>query len=708
RLKALELARTTVTTVASDYELADIWLMLEGAYGDREKALARRAEQFRRTPTDRDNAMKLAELYLQLKRADESKPVIDAIRQGTPDLAGTQLLAQYHALRGEKAAATKVYDDYLSALPEAERNQLVLWFDYARFASDRLRDPALAASILERVRNLQRPDEMEVDRELGDIHFAVGEFDKACAAYQRALDSVKIDVNNLIRFRMIEGRLRLKQYEEADRLCLQAEQAGIKDNAQLCMLRSEAKIGVKDLPGAAALLDTAVRLDPRSPLPFYKRAQVRLVDPNQLNDAIGDLRQSVNLAPGFYAARRVLSEVLSSTGQVAESVDVLRQGVSQNPGDGQLRHDLIMKLHQNGDGRGAVQELEEAMKRSNDPQWFVIGAELARLDGNLPKAVEYYGRAFSGGLKTNVVTAPYVRALLDQARPDTEAARRVLADPDVPTEKMPLLLMARARVNWLDRRQNDAVKDLRTVYGMMDSKIAEQVKGFVEGIIEIAPRAADSLAIIDQFRPSEGFPESVRFQIIRIKLTDTALVREGLKELDEFVERNNKPEHKEELVRALKFLGDLMYAQRRYEQAAESYRRGLTVASDDPEFANNLAYTLCKHLKRCDEALPHAEKAVTIAPGNPNILDTLGVIQLSLSQNDAALATFDKALGAAKVPLAIVPILLHRSDALLARNERDKAQTTFDQVQREILKDPKVGVLYAAEIDLTRKRLAGR
>ncbi|MFT3913113.1 MAG: tetratricopeptide repeat protein [Anaeromyxobacteraceae bacterium] len=59
--------------------------------------------------------------------------------------------------------------------------------------------------------------------------------------------------------------------------------------------------------------------------------------------------------------------------------------------------------------------------------------------------------------------------------------------------------------------------------------------------------------------------------------------------------------------------------------------------------AGNLAWFLVKAGKVA-EALPHAERAVELSPGNPNVLDTLAAALEAAGRCPDALATAERAL----------------------------------------------------------------
>ena len=111
---------------------------------------------------------------------------------------------------------------------------------------------------------------------------------------------------------------------------------------------------------------------------------------------------------------------------------------------------------------------------------------------------------------------------------------------------------------------------------------------------------------------------------------------------------------------------------------------------------NNLAWTMSQ-LGDLDGALRHGEKARSLVPGDPDILDTVGVIYLKKGQSDEALPLLreaaDRAEGDPNTQFHLAQALAgsgKRKDAtdllrvLLARNptfsERDDAQALLNEL----------------------------
>lgn len=79
-------------------------------------------------------------------------------------------------------------------------------------------------------------------------------------------------------------------------------------------------------------------------------------------------------------------------------------------------------------------------------------------------------------------------------------------------------------------------------------------------------------------------------------------------------------------------------------QAVVLFRRALQQDPENPVYMNNLAWALAQNTKELDEALALAQKAVRLAPNNPAVWDTLGMVQQAKGDDAAAVVSFHHAL----------------------------------------------------------------
>jgi Flp pilus assembly protein TadD len=74
--------------------------------------------------------------------------------------------------------------------------------------------------------------------------------------------------------------------------------------------------------------------------------------------------------------------------------------------------------------------------------------------------------------------------------------------------------------------------------------------------------------------------------------------------------------------------------------AIQSFRKALELSPDSVMLMNNLAYLVGDSGGNLDEALTLVQKALQKAPGQANLIDTLGWIYLKKSWDDSALQIF--------------------------------------------------------------------
>jgi tetratricopeptide (TPR) repeat protein len=101
---------------------------------------------------------------------------------------------------------------------------------------------------------------------------------------------------------------------------------------------------------------------------------------------------------------------------------------------------------------------------------------------------------------------------------------------------------------------------------------------------------------------------------------------------------------KPDLLDAHRGLGQAYQEMGQVDKAVESYRRALAINEKDVASLNNLAWVLAELRKKPDEALPLATKAEQLAPGSPEVLDTLGWIQYRRGAYDDAAKSLSRAL----------------------------------------------------------------
>ncbi len=137
---------------------------------------------------------------------------------------------------------------------------------------------------------------------------------------------------------------------------------------------------------------------------------------------------------------------------------------------------------------------------------------------------------------------------------------------------------------------------------------------------------------------------------------------------------------------AAQFLLATIYEQdKQYDKAIERYRKVLEFSPENVLALNNLAYALAVRRNAPKEALPYAEKAYSLAKGNPNITDTLGWVLHMTGDNEKANQLLQEAVQRAPQNAEI-----HLHAAIVAADLGQTLQATA-WLSRALELDPNLG-----------------
>jgi tetratricopeptide (TPR) repeat protein len=91
-------------------------------------------------------------------------------------------------------------------------------------------------------------------------------------------------------------------------------------------------------------------------------------------------------------------------------------------------------------------------------------------------------------------------------------------------------------------------------------------------------------------------------------------------------------------------LGLTYYQNKDFDRSAQTYEEVLKLSPDDLSALNNLAYVCSSDLKDPQRALPYAKRAMELAMGNANVLDTYGWVLVELKKYPEASETLLRAV----------------------------------------------------------------
>lgn len=671
---ALAKANEGLKLGTTEPEFVDIWLRLEAAVGDREKAIDRRQHLYAMNKADEANALELANLYVESRMFPQAREVLDTLRSANDSLTKAQLDARWHAEQGDLAGARAVFEKFLAATgsgPGAAEAHMA----YGRFLIQRnaVED---GLKVFESARQFQGAGTTVVDEQLGDTLFLLGRFEQAAASYERALATRTSD--DLLK-RLAETQVRLGKFKEADKMASEASNAGT--DAELLMLRGLAAEGLGDKTAARQFLDKAVASAPENTRTYLKRAELLMKDPALLPDAQADLQEAIKRDPGMVSARMMLVALYEQMGEFDRAGLELREALKVSPLDDQLRQRVVAAAVEAENFDEARQVIEAGRRlKPGSIQWMLAEGDLFAQREQWAAAEEAYGRAWAA--QRNPVTARrLLEALFKAPQPNPDKIRAVLEARELKVEESVSLLLVRARIRWMIKDAPGADADVAAAYKLLNRTNARAVLAFSEELKTVYGAAAAARALRELSRREDGerMPDSVGLALARLQAQDESTRSEGIETL-----RAVAGTTKDGAVAATayKFVAGLQYEAGQYDDAIANYRRALELDPNDGEAANNAAYALYKQ-GRTEEALELATKAAQLLPRLVNSQHTLGSVYLALKRYDEAEATLRRATTIPGPAVEKVGVLLKLAEVKSRQGDTSEARRLVEAATKD-------------------------
>lgn len=343
---------------------------------------------------------------------------------------------------------------------------------------------------------------------------------------------------------------------------------------------------------AAADLQALVTKNPKNHLLRFNLARALLAK-NQVDAARLQLEEAVKLRPDFIAARQALTRIYLVKGDYGNALKGAEEMISldrNNVVAHLMRSSALLAL---GDRDKAHQELDYITKtypNNPDARWQV--GFLAYQDKDYKHAEEVFDDLYKKNPGDSRSLAGLTEALAAEHRMgDAIAAAKAAADKAPDRRDMKMFL---ANLYMRDEKYDDALNIYRTVL-QKDPKSPD----LLFRIAETERRKGDLNASIDDFRRcSQEAPNDTQ---------------------------------------CLKMLGLLMEATGKRDLAKPMYEQILKIHPDDPLALNNLAFAKAEDGNDLDQALNMAQRAVQVAPNNPEMKDTLAWIYIKKSLSDDAI-----------------------------------------------------------------------
>ncbi|MGE3107079.1 MAG: tetratricopeptide repeat protein [Phycisphaerales bacterium] len=696
--EALKFARENEAYAGGNPDFVDLWLGAESVApnGDRAKAIEVRRKMRERLPENEQNNYALALLLVDARQFDEARRLIDEMQAKTP--GSVRLLeAETHLLlaQGQAAAAGERFTRFVNALPAEKHNE----DPYIAIASLMLRygQTAVAMELFDQGAKRQDPKTMRADRQRAEAYFALGQYDKAIEVFEKIAAAKPADVK-AVEGRILAAMVRGGRLRDAKGKLDAMGEAALGADPNLLIVRGDVLAGLGDREGAIKSYDQAVAAEKGNSFAFVKRGDFLMGDSQREKDAEDDLKQAILIDRGSYVARQRLAVLYTRQDRFDDAAKVLKEGLALDPDNSQMRQDLIDVYTIAKRPNNVVIEVEQAVNRSpNDAAWLLRAREIM---GRLEKwdaATEYAGRLWERS-KSAASAMGYVDAMLKSSKPDLAKILAVLSAPELNTAQDLRLLTARARVQLARGKVAEATNDLNAAINLVKPTEPAQVGAFFQGLELIYPKATDRVAALKALEPKSGYKSWFAVWLYKAMADSSEMTADGLAGLKQIGEGSEPP-----AVRAAAYaaIGSRMHADKKNEEALAAWRAGLTADPYDAELNNNVAFSLATLLNRASEALPYAEKAALALPNNSNVLDTLGVVHLSLKNYDKAENALVQAQAYAEGEGERTAVFLHLAQLRAAQGNRVEAQKFVGYVKELMRLSDDVKARFAEDLAKT-------
>jgi cellulose synthase operon protein C len=508
------------------------------------------------------------------------------------------------------------------------------------------------------------PKSARVMMKLGEARLAQGDLDRAIDHLEAA--STADSANYRADLLLIANHLRRNEISRALKAATVLEEKQPK-NPLTHALIADIHLAAGKSADARQRLNVALELKPD-----YVPALAALANLDRNDGRIAAARERyedvVKRFPTNEGAWLGLAGVHTASGmRPARIVPTLERAVAANPSSVQLHVALVQAHLRAGNARGAVAIARKADARfKDDPAVTEAMGQAERAAGELEIAVATFGRLVA--MRPNEI-APLIRlAEVQLALKDTS---RALATVEKATAQAPDSIEAqrtRALILVELGRRADAFAASRTLQKHIPTDPAGHI---LEGEVAFG------------FKDFATAESALRKAIAQRKSTETvgalhaALERLGKHDeaaalADRWIVENPKD------VRFRMALAQRALAERNHKRAMEAYQSIVALQPQNAVAWNNLAWAAMQ--LGDGRAKEFAEKALTIAPNNPQIKDTLGMILAERGETKHAVVLLREATTEAP---DLHEIRLNLAKTLLKAGEKDAARKELEGLSKQ-------------------------
>lgn len=690
-LKALEEAvRLSPKQVAYHYALVSQLFQL----GRQDEAMTRFEAMKKAAPAHPSTRYLQAFIDARAGRLPEARDGVMQVLKQTPDFLPAQLLAGAVLLRLNDQAQARTYlNAVLSRAPGQPLARMLLISSHLS-AGEAPRALELAQPLLERPVTDARmlglmgqvflangdfekaedfllravkvaPEDTQARLQLGAARFAGGDVEAAFADLETAsgMDDQAIQAD----LALVAAHLRRGDTDKALEAHAQLERKQ-PQNPLVHNLLGGVMLAKRDAAAARAAFEKALSLNPDYLAAALNLARLDLAERKNA-EALARLRTLADRNPKNVEARLALAELQLATGAApAEVFATLQRAEAAAPGT--IPPALAIVQHH--------------LRQREFPQALAVAQKLGAAHPNDVRALDALVRAQLAAGDTQQAISSLNR--LVTLRPQSTAPLLALADvhrgaKDSAAAEQALRKALAIRADAIDVQQRlaallvergDNAGALQVVRNVQRQHATNPVGHVMEADIHAAANRWSEAAT--------AYRRAIELKAggeVAMRLHASLMRAQRKAEADRLATDWLRQQPSDMAMRG--YLAERALAEQRHDEAAALFRKMNELSPGNALVLNNLAWTASQI--KDPKALEYAQQAHALAPDNPVVLDTLGVIQVERGQTDKGLANLQRAVSLAP-GLDVLRLNLAKSYARAGR--KDEARKELDTLMPKL------------------------
>lgn len=629
------------------------------AYSRKDLPAARTAvETLLKLQPDYPQGLQLAGLIAYENRSDaQAQEYLRKALQKTPGLDfGRRTLVMSYLRSGQPAKALEVLQPVLQG-----SETRTAWLALAGNAYMQSGDPKTAEEYFRKA-NKADPENRQTQTALAMARMRTGQADVAFADLEQIAAT---DTGISADMALIAASIQKKQFDKALVAIANLEKKQ-PDNPVAHNLRGVALLGKGDSEGARRSYEKALALNPAHMPAATALAQLDL-QAKKPDQARQRFEAVLTKEPKNVQAMLAIAELRARGGAANDEVaGLIAKAIAAAPSEPTPRLALIGLHVRNKENNKALTAVQGALAAiPNRPELLDVAGQVFQLNGDTNQALATYGK-----LANLLPTAPhpYLRmAEIHMAAKNKEGARGSLAkglslQPDSLQIQRAIIIL-----DMTDGRFDEALARARAIQKAQPKEVA----GFVlEGDLHVARKNPEKAAAA--YRSAMKVVPSTD---LAQRLYTVLMLGNQSAEAARSAEAWLKAHPKDNVFRL--FLADTANQRKDFGAAVAQYRTLLATEPNNPVVLNNLAWSLGQ--LKDPKALGYAEQANKLAPDQPAIMDTLGVLLVERGDTARGLELLAKAVQL--MPQAGV-LRLNHAKALLKTGNKTAARQELETLAK--------------------------